>query len=257
MDRMRSCSYCGAERPSSHAWCAACGTVVDDAIVLGVPARDAVGFTGEMCRIGPRDAGGEGGVRLMGAWLDSHTHSQRARHARLSELQRQAADRGLPPAVVKDATSILSRALDDAVGQGRLCRARTLGMIGAALFHACKDAGAPRTTAELARGLGMTDAALRRACMHLEDSRAAPVAPVEFLGRIASALGLSEAQKAVVRSRIPDGGASNPLLMVAACVLDAGWPTVDAARVAWATGFSAGSLEKAVKRLHSEKSVST
>lgn len=253
-----SCSYCGAARPSqSHAWCEACGTVVDDDIVIGVPARDACGFTGEMCRIGPRDAGGEGGVRLMGAWLDSHSHSERARHARLSELRRKAADLGLPPGVVNDATTILSQALDDAVGEGRLCRARALGMMGAALFHACKDAGAPRTSAELARGLGMTNAALRRACVRLEDSRAAPVAPVEFLGRIASALGLSQAQKAVVRSRLPDGVAFNPLLMVAACVLDAGWPSVDAARVAWATGFSVSTLEKAVKRLHCEKSVST
>ncbi len=252
------CSYCGAARPcQSHTWCEACGTVVDDAMITCVPARDACGFTGEMCRIGPRDAGGEGGVRRMGAWLDSHTHSERARHARLSELQRQATDLGLPPGVVNDATSILSHALDDAVGKGRLCRARTLGMIGAALFHACKDAGAPRTTAELARGLGMTEATLRRACVRLEDSRAAPVAPTEFLGRLASALGLSEAQKAIVRSRLPDGASLNPMLLVAARVLEAGWPAVDAARVARATGFSVSSLEKAVKRLHCEKSVST
>jgi hypothetical protein len=248
----RTCFHCHVALSRVGAeWCDACGTVQqadDEMLVL-----NQQGY-GEMCVLGPRDRSSVSDKRVCGLarWWDSLSHRERNDHTHVVELTRLAEAMRLSTRVTQDAVSFFQRgAIPGAQGKRLL--------VGAALFHACKAEGAPRSTREIARLLGAAEVHVRKSCIELSTrlrlTGAPPVIPGEFSGGLAASLGLSESQRRALAEMHEDASGRNPMLLAGARVLALGWADVDS--VAIATGLSAHTLHKAVMTGLGENSVST
>lgn len=217
--------------------------------------EEGVHGVGEMCALGPRGGGGcPPAVRRLARWRDAPSHRARSNNAHVVDLHRHASDMGLSSSVARDAASLFMRAVTS------VPRAhRKPAWVAAALFQACKHAGAPRGAGELARRVGAPETQVRRSCLQLAASLGLsgdpPCAPAEFAPRLGSALGLSRDQVCALAAdpSLQEARCGrSPVLLVGARVLTLG--LAGAVDVAAAAGVSALSLQKAVDRL-SENSV--
>ena len=137
-------------------------------------------------------------VQRYQAW-NSLTHRERTLVGVFDLISVSAASFGLPSCITEQAKALYKRLYDQRILRGD---SRT-SLIAACLYLACKSNKVPRSTREVAEMFGVSAASLTRGC-RMFDSMASvegvkSSAPLDFVGRFSSNLGLPTAATALVR----------------------------------------------------------
>lgn len=206
------CDDCGlvlADRRIDHGpeWRAYTAEERDARARVGAPTtgtRHDRGLTTEIGR-GDRDAAGRTlsperrrRVERLRTWhqrIRTVRSGERNLRFALSELDRMASALGLPRPVRETGAVVYRRALAEDLIRGRSIEA----VVTAALYVACRQAGVPRSLAELTTVSRVEKREVARAYRHLSGTlglELAPVDPASYLPRFCSRLGLSAVTRA-------------------------------------------------------------
>ena len=159
------------------------------ATIIGIENKDSTGK--------PLSASMKSRVKRLRAWdsrSQAHESADRNFRQAFSELGRLKDKLALSDAVIEKTAYIYRKALDKGLVRGRSIP----GLLAAALYAACRDAGTPRTLKDVSHQINLTKKDVSR-CYRLLlkelDLKMPVVDPIKYLSRIASKAGISEKVK--------------------------------------------------------------
>lgn len=239
------CVFCATEDPSFiDGACSVCHTVQQDHEIHAPDrALDEPRHTGTMHVINNR-------VWRRSMWMNAPSSKARAEHVISSEI-RELCDRiGASKLIALDATELYQKG---ARGHHHTAVNKTCLML-AAIFFACKSAGAPRSVVELAAAGSMDTNLVKRACGRLM-ARAGmdflePSSAHQFVRRLASVLDLPTATAQAHVLKVLDAtpaGAARPEVLAAAAFVASGIVALEV--MSAAAGISEMALTRAVNAI--------